>query len=349
MPIFDSVLQLLRAGESFVLVTVLRRCGSAPRDAGSRMIVRSDGTIIGTVGGGILEATVQKLAKEIFVSRQTLMKTFTLNPEGPAPIGMICGGDAELLLNFEDASQPARLKHYEELLFALDSRKRSWLVIKLPGEEMTEGAPLTYIFKDQGASLEGQGIPSAKEFLAAASATQPVVLDFQGGRFFVEPLCSEGTVYIFGAGHIGQKLAQLTKFIGFRTVVLDDRKEFANSELLGSVDRIVVLGSFDEAVKGLDIDEEGYLVIVTRGHVHDKTVLAQALRTKARYIGMIGSRKKRDATYQVLAAEGFASQDFLRVHSPVGLNIGAETPEEIAVSIAAELIRERVAPRRNES
>jgi xanthine dehydrogenase accessory factor len=341
MAIFESIGKLLKEGESFVLATILSRCGSAPRDVGSRMIIRSDGTIIGTIGGGILEATVQKLAKELFTSRKTLVRSFTLNREGSAPIGMICGGNVEFLLHFEDASQPARLKHYEELLSALNSKKRAWLIMKLPDGEVSEGAPAAYLFKDDGASLEDRGLPPAKEFLVEASSTQPVVLEFQGKRFFVEPLCSEGSAYIFGAGHIGQKLAQLTKFVGFHSVVLDDREEFANRELLGSADRIVVLRSFDEAMNDLNIDEESYLVIVTRGHVHDKTVLAQALRTRARYIGMIGSRTKRDATYEALTKEGFTDGDFARVRAPVGLNIGAETPEEIAISIVAELIQAR--------
>jgi xanthine dehydrogenase accessory factor len=341
MVIFESILRLLKSGESFVLATVLSRCGSAPRDAGSRMIIRSDGTIIGTIGGGVLEATVQKLAKELFTTQKTLVRSFTLNREGLAPIGMICGGNVDFLLHFEDASQPARLKHYEELLAALNSRKRAWLIMKLPDQEVSEGVPAAYLFKDGDVSLEELRLSSAKEFLVEASATQPMVLEFQGERFFVEPLCSEGVAYIFGAGHIGQKLTQLAKFVGFRTVVLDDREEFANRDLLGSADRIVVLSSFDQAMKDLDIDEESYLVIVTRGHIHDKTVLAQALRTRARYIGMIGSRKKRDATYEVLMKEGFTAEDFTRVHSPIGLNIGAETPEEIAVCIVAELIQKR--------
>ena len=180
-----------------------------------------------------------------------------------------------------------------------------------------------------------------RELLVEASSTQPSVVTCEGKRFFVEPLSSEGTVYIFGAGHIGQKLAPLTKFVGFQTVVLDDREQFANRELFGSADRVVVLESFDDAMKDLAIDEQSYLVIVTRGHAHDKTVLGQALKTSAGYIGMIGSRKKRDATYAVLAGEGFTTQDLLRVHSPIGLNIRAETPEEIAVSIVAELIQAR--------
>ena len=241
----------------------------------------------------------------------------------------------------EDASEPARLAVYEELLTTLTSKKRAWLTIRLPAREVSEGAPAVYVFTDGGASFDDQGLLRLRELLVDASSTQPTVVDHEGERFFIEPLSSEGTVYIFGAGHIGQKLAPLTKFVGFRTVVLDDREEFANRELLGPADRIVVLSSFDDAMRDLTIDEESYLVIVTRGHVHDKTVLGQALRTRARYIGMIGSRKKRDATYEVLAREGFTTRDLARVHSPIGLSIGAETPEEIAMSIAGELIAAR--------
>ena len=341
MTVFKSIVELLKAKESFVLATILSRCGSTPRDVGSRMIIRADGTIIGTIGGGILEATVQKLAKELLGSRQTLVRKFTLNREGPAPIGMICGGDVDFLLHCEDPSQPDRLALYEELQAFLDTRKRAWLVMRIPDAEVSDAAPLTYVLNDGGAPLAAPGLPRLRELLVDVSATQPAVVEYEGTRFFIEPLSSEGTVYIFGAGHIGQKLCLLTRFAGFRTVVLDDREEFANRELVGAADEIVVLKSFDEAMKELQIDEESYLVIVTRGHTHDKTVLEQALRTQAGYIGMIGSRKKRDATYEVLAEEGFTSQDFLRVHSPVGLDIGAETPEEIAISIVSELIQAR--------
>ncbi len=341
MAIFESIVKLLKAGESFVLATILSRCGSTPRHVGSRMIIRSDGTIIGSIGGGILEATVQKLAKEIFSSRKTLVRTFSLNPEGPAPIGMICGGNVDFLMHFEDASQSARLKHYEELLAALNSRKRAWLIVKLPDAEVSDGVPSGYVLEDGGDSLEVEGLPRLRELLVEVSAARSAVVECAGNRFFIEPLSSEGTVYIFGAGHIGQKLAELTKFLGFHTAVLDDREEFANRQLLGSADRIVVFGSFDEAMEELDIDEQSYLVIVTRGHAHDKTVLGQALRTRARYIGMIGSRKKRDAIYEWLTKEGFSAEDFARVHCPIGLDIGAETPEELAVSIVAELIQAR--------
>lgn len=159
--------------------------------------------------------------------------------------------------------------------------------------------------------------------------------------FFVEPLCNKGTVFIFGAGHVSQKVAILTGMVGFQTVVLDDRHEFANRERFATADELIVPSSFERAMDDLEINEESYLVLVTRGHAHDKTLLRQALGTKAGYIGMIGSRRKRDAVYEALLKEGFSQKQFERVFSPIGLEIGAETPEEIAVSIVAELIRFR--------
>jgi len=129
--------------------------------------------------------------------------------------------------------------------------------------------------------------------------------------------------------------------VDFKTVVLDDREEFARKERFPAVDGIIVLASFEQAFTNLDIDKDSYIVIVTRGHAHDKTVLAQALNTGAGYIGMIGSKSKRNAIYKALKEEGFTDKDIARVFSPIGLEILAETPEEIAVSITAELIKVR--------
>ena len=150
-----------------------------------------------------------------------------------------------------------------------------------------------------------------------------------------------GTVYLFGAGHVSLQTAILAKRVGFETVVLDDRMEFANRCRFSDADDVRVLASFEQAFEGLEIHADSYLVILTRGHLHDKTVLQQALKTPAGYIGMIGSRKKRDAVYRALEKEGFSSADFEKVHCPIGLSIGAQSPEEIAVSIVAEMIHAR--------
>ena len=166
-------------------------------------------------------------------------------------------------------------------------------------------------------------------------------MEAENQRFFIEPTFVPGTVFLFGAGHVSQQVAEVAALVKFRTVVLDDREEFANPQRFPKADQIIVLLSFEQAFAGLEIDSDSYVVIVTRGHLHDKTVLEQALRTKAGYIGMIGSRRKRDMLYQTLLSEGFTQEDIDRVHCPIGLNIGGETPEEIAVSIVAELIKAR--------
>jgi len=157
----------------------------------------------------------------------------------------------------------------------------------------------------------------------------------------IEPVLPAATMFLFGAGHVAQPTARLAAFVGFRVRVVDDRAEFANAQRFPEADEVRVVTDFDSALKGLAIDRNTFIVIVTRGHLHDKTVLMQALRTEAAYIGMIGSRRKRDHIFKALLKQRFTQADLNRVHSPIGLDIGAETPEEIALSIVAELAQVR--------
>jgi xanthine dehydrogenase accessory factor len=341
MSIFNSMENLLVAGESFVLATILSRSGSAPRAVGTRMVVRSDATIIGTIGGGILEAKIQKMAKDVFQHGGAVVKEFVLNAEDAGRIGMICGGQVEVLINFVDASDPRNLELIRKVLEVRDSGKGGWLITRIPAAESGKDEVPQHILNDIGTHVGGPGQQSVEGLIAPTGSKGPQLVLDETGRFLVEPLNRAETVLIFGAGHISQKLSPLTNLVGFRTVVLDDREEFANRARFESADEVIVLSSLDDAMRGLDVDERSYIVLVTRGHAHDKTLLSQALKTKAGYIGMIGSRSKRDAVYESLRGEGFAPEVFDRVNSPIGLDIGAETPEEIAVSIVAEIIDKR--------
>jgi xanthine dehydrogenase accessory factor len=256
-------------------------------------------------------------------------------------MGMVCGGRVRVLIHFVDASNPAQVRLYGEIHAALKSRKREWLITELPSGEEGEAAPRQALRGNADTlpgTIDGETIRALGQE-SAPSRPRLVLLD--GRRFFVEPLGPGGSVYIFGAGHISRELAPLASLVGFQTIVIDDRVEFANRERFETADEIIVPDSFERAFEGLEITGESFLVLVTRGHSHDKTVLGEALKTGAGYIGMIGSRGKRDAVYDALRKEGFSPREFERVHSPVGLDIGAETPEEIAVSIVAELIRVR--------
>jgi xanthine dehydrogenase accessory factor len=344
MGIFERIPELLAAGESFVLAVIVSRSGSAPRNVGARMVVRKDASIIGTIGGGLLEAQVQHMAMKVFDSRKPVLRKFSLTAEEAAHKGMICGGEIEVVIHFVDASLSSDQALYHQISETLRSRKRAWLITEIPPGSQGHGSPAQCLVKSDGRHA-GQLDSSVVKALIPQVGTGPKLVSHEGNLFFAEPLCKERTVFIFGAGHVSRMLAPLARLVGFKTVVVDDRSEFANRERFESADEVIVADSFERVLDGLEIDAESCLVLVTRGHVHDKTLLRQALGTKAGYIGMIGSRRKRDAVYDALEKEGFLRPEFDRVFSPIGLDIGAETPEEIAVSIVAELIRVRAGRR----
>lgn len=338
MNLFREIAALLSQGDNLVLATILNRSGSAPRAVGSRMVVRPDGSILGTIGGGILEARVQGLAREVFETRTPLVRDFTLTAEDASLMGMICGGQVRILIHHVDCSEAFQSQFYQEIGKVQEDHRQAWLVTGIPRGKGDSDRP-EHGFLGQDGYFAGTLDPAlTREVVAQFSGRQPDVVRLGERSFLVEPLSREGSVFIFGAGHISRELAPLTRRVGFRTIILDDREEFANRERFPMADEIHVIDSFERALGGLEIDGECYLVLVTRGHAHDKTVLRLALETEAGYIGMIGSRRKRDAIYTALLEEGFTTRDLDRVHSPIGLDIAAETPEEIAVSIVAELI-----------
>lgn len=367
--LIKEIVNKLSSRESFVLATIISRNGSAPRTAGAQMIVNSDRSISGTIGGGLLEAESIQSAMEVFSSHSALIKEFLLTGKDAASTDMICGGRQEALIEYMDASDAELLTAYKAALHSQETRQHGWWIVQLPnpGDTITS-VPRWFIAADgvvtsrTGSSVminvmlqnsTTNSYDSSKEdpsllmevdkaLINLGYPREPVVVPAGRWRFSIDPLANFGTVYIFGAGHVSQKLAALTCLVGFRTVVLDDRQEFANQARFPEVNEIVVLKDNQTAFDEISLDEESYIVIVTRGHVHDKVILKQALMRGAVYIGMIGSKRKREEIYRSLEAEGFSRDDLEAVHSPIGLQIGAESPEEIAVSITAELIQARV-------
>lgn len=344
LKLLQTICHFLKEGEDVVLATVIDSSGSTPRAAGSQMVVRANGKISGTIGGGLVEAEVMSLAREVFSTGIAQTKMIELSGTTVATTDrMICGGRMGILLEFIAARQENQAT-FRDLLNALQNKPRSYLLINLGGIRERREVMKRCLVQEGNVTWGEFPYPtSALESLAlwANKEKLPRVLEIETQRFFVEPALIPTTVYLFGAGHVSQQVALLAALVNFRTVVLDDRPEFANWERFPKADEVTVVASFDQAFADLPIDHDSYLVIVTRGHVHDKTVLAQALRTEACYVGMIGSRKKRDKIYQTLLEEGFSEQDIDRVHCPIGIKIGGETPEEIAVSIVAELIKVR--------
>ena len=338
------ILRHLERGERLVRATVLAQTGSTPRTAGADMLILADGCIEGTIGGGLVEAEVMKKGTEMIGSPSSRICSYDLGLGQRADsMDMLCGGRLDVLLE-PLAPDADAVEFYRRVVASLTRGSRALVITPLPGSETSAAAPPKYLMEENAAIT---GTPAAPEGLpnsiltAAFKRRHSMVYPQDDPQFLIEPLAAPGTVYIFGAGHVSQAVATLTAMVGFRTVVRDDRPEFANRRRFPTADLVETISSFDNALSGLELDTDSYIVIVTRGHRHDGTVLALALASGAGYIGMIGSRRKRESIYRDLLARGVGSRDLDRVHSPIGLAIGADSPEEIAVSIVGELIAVR--------
>ena len=250
MDIYEQIVQLRREGRRGAVATIVNVRGSIPSFKTAKMLVRDDGSIVGTIGGGCVEADVWQAAREVMESEKPRTLTFDLNQDPKYDTGLVCGGTLEV---------------------------------------------------------------------------------------FIEPVLPPALLYIFGAGHVAKNLCAVAANAGFDVVVTDDRSSYATQDRFPAAREVHAL-DFDEATKKLEPNEGSYIVIVTRGHRDDMRLLRWAVQTRTRYIGMIGSKRKVISIFKTLREEGVAEHLFERVHAPIGLDIGAVTPEEIAVAITAELI-----------
>jgi xanthine dehydrogenase accessory factor len=249
LKLFEEMAQLSRKAAPFALATVIEHSGSSPRKAGAKMLMRNDGTILGSVGGGRVEAETIQAAMAAMTEGTPRILTFVLTEEH----GFVCGGTM---------------------------------------------------------------------------------------RVYVEPHGNAPQLVMIGAGHIGKATATLAKTCGFRVTIIDERTEYANREAIASADDLLCCPII-EAFTRLTLDDNSYVIVATPGHLHDFAAVREALRSKAGFIGLVGSRRKRQALLQTLTEEGLTAQDQARIVTPVGVEIGAETPEEIAVSIVGQLIQKR--------
>ena len=253
MDIYEEIVDLRRRGRRGAIATIVNVRGSIPSFKTAKMLVRDDGSIVGTIGGGCVEAEVWQAAREVMESEKPRTLTFNLNQNPKYDTGLVCGGTLDI---------------------------------------------------------------------------------------FVEPVLPAASLYIFGAGHVSASLYKVAQNAGFDVTVVDDREAYANRERFPDA-KEVIAEDFEKATARITPNESSYIVIVTRGHRDDMRVLRWAVQTQARYIGMIGSKRKTVAIFRELTKEGIPANLFERVHAPVGLDIGAITPEEIAVAITAELIAVR--------
>ena len=314
----------LSAGEDLVLVTVVASSGATPRGAGARMLVGRDGRLYGTIGGGEVEYRSEHIAQDVLRERQSRGHDFTLTKDDVQNLGMICGGAVNVFFHFIPGGDGRAIALADDAEARFERGESFWLV-----SDLARGGEL--FLADKG---------SAPEWLRPCLARHPRRVTEGGRDLFAEQINSPGRVYVFGCGHVAQELVPVLSHLGFRCVALDDRPDFADRALFPSAEEVKLI-DFERVADFVDISAEDYVCVMTRGHAFDTAVQAQVLRSPAAYIGVIGSRGKIKAVREILRAQGFTDADFERITTPIGLDIKAETPAEIAISIAAQLIEFR--------
>ncbi len=356
--VFREMAKLKGDGQSGALATVVARKGSAPMSGDAKMLVREDGSTEGTVGGGCLEAEVWETAMSVLETGEPEKLRFDLTQQEAEDSGHICGGVVEILVEPFQAFQAELLDEINRIRNQGGSAALATIV--QPGDldvPTTEARKM--LFRRDGSAV-GE-IPNYSTEIWAESTQiirngSPTLLQFNtdaaraGGKrstleeateIFVEPISGQPLVYIFGGGHVSFCVAQAAYLAGFRVSIVEDRPSFANKERFPMAESFFV-GEFPDIFEKIPVDESDYLAIITRGHSNDEVVLEWAMETPARYIGMIGSKSKVLLTYRHLQDKGYDRGELIeRVHAPIGLDIGADTPGEIGVAIVAELIRHR--------
>ncbi len=329
MSLYGTVEGYLKNNKTGVVATVISRSGSAPRDTGAKMFIGEDGRLYGTIGGGRLEHSAYQEALTMMGMDHPKMLHIKMDAIEVASQGMICGGNVDVLL------EPVLERYgklYTRLEFLERKGKKAVLITRVDKKSFSK----TLLEEDLTISGDALSESDKTMFLKCVSETKPHVTD----GVIIEPLHISAVLYIFGAGHVSQFIAKAAKMVGFYVVIIDDRKEFASRERFPDADEIRV-EDFQKVFNGLQFAGKEFVVIVTRGHQYDVDVLKETLKRKTRYIGMIGSRRKVKMVFDYMKQCGFDDEHISGVHAPIGLSIHAETPEEIAISIVAELIQVR--------
>ena len=313
------------------LASVAKRHGSLPMSATAKMLVTAGGARIGTVGGGCLEAEIIERAHDVLQSRVPALSSHSLNAELAGDYGLTCGGTAEMLI--EPVFGDERLAAVYAEASALMARGARALMAT--GVDWSDGVVKAVVNNGRYIGADNDLVRSAIGEFDATSE-----LPSLENGVLVEPISGKPRLVVFGAGHVGARLAEAAAFAGWRVTVADDRADFAEARRLPFAE-LVVTCEFHDVSSAVQLDAETYVVIATRGHQHDVVLAGQLVPLPLRYLGMLGSRRKVALTAKALREWGITDEAIGNVHAPVGLSIGADTPEEIAVSVVAEMISVR--------
>ncbi|HHY60994.1 MAG TPA: XdhC family protein [Clostridia bacterium] len=315
------------SGEKAALATIISTKGSTPRQKGVSFLVFADGRTVGTIGGGCGEAEVKQAALMALDAGALKVHHVDLTAAIAAEEGMLCGGHMEVAIEPVLDPEPFRL-------IAAHQKKNETVYSCLAVEGDARVIGKRGVYDARGSFLGGTPVVErlAPEWLGEV----PLLVPREDGRVFIQPVTPPHVLLVLGGGYIAQALVAMARQLDFEITVVDDRPDFANNRLFP--DAQVICERFEKALKEYPITSSTYIVVVTRGHRYDAECLRQVVSSPAAYIGLIGSRRRTKLLFDQLAEEGYAREDLARVKTPIGLDIGGETPAEIAVSILAEII-----------
>lgn len=345
--IYEELEELLKKKDPFSLATVVRTRGSTPQKPGSKMLVRYDGSFAGTLGGGCVEAEAWTAAKTaIGEGTPPDVQSFTLTDELAAQDGLVCGGTMYILID-RPQEDPLFTQYTDEINRAYSGGQSVALAILSKAGSLGGQVGSKLLIREDGTTLGSMGHPQvdqaaikpAKESMAFGR--KDLVTTGDGAEIYIESFTSPPTIIVVGAGHMALAIYNLAKLLSFRTMIVDDRPEFANRERFPDVDRIVV-NDFVSGLRELDIKPNTFIIVATRGHKYDDVALLEAAKTQARYVGLVGSKRKALLIYRSLLEEGIPIERVREIYSPIGLDLGGRTPEEIALSILAEIEKVRL-------
>ncbi len=331
--LFRKLRDTLEAGEDAVLVSTVSSRGSVPRGSGAHMLVTKDGRISGTIGGGEAEYMAEQAALSALKTGANAAETYELrqnNGDGP---DSVCGGDMEVFFRFMHGGNPELTGLCERIEKAFLGNSVCRLVLELTERE--DG--LIDVYSD-GEDLTGRDIPGA---VTDIKATVPKVIETDGARYYTEPLVLPGKVYIFGGGHVAQRLVPCLSACDFRCVIIEDRADFADPKLFGGLAETRLVPNDELTALAPELTPDDYVCVMTRGHRNDYECILSMMKSKACYIGVIGSRSKIAALKARLSEDGVTEAEMERLVAPIGIEIYSETPAEIAVSVTAQLIMVR--------
>jgi xanthine dehydrogenase accessory factor len=327
-----------------VVATVVKTSGSTPQKPGAKLLVRADGSGVGTLGGGCVEGDIWFASSQLLKNGGPAeMRDYELNEDLAAQDGLVCGGTMYFLL--DPIREPAEADVFNgEVIAAYEGGAPVAVasLMKVPeGSELEVGTKL--LIRENGSTsgslgdekLDANAMNEARRLMAMGK--NDYITAESGAEYFIEAYTTPPTLVVAGGGHVSKALSNIATTLGFRIFIIDDREEFSNADRFPEAEQTVV-SDYGSAFEKLPIGTNSFIVIATRGHRYDASATAAAMRTPASYVGLLGSKRKTILIYEELFAEGFTMEEVQSVRSPIGLNISARTPEEIALSIMSEIV-----------